>query len=117
MRFRNLTYRAHQRTLLMFVNSACGPCTDSLPLYTKLLASSRRAKVVAIGRESEPGLSLFFAGADARPDAVLSIGDRPTRFKVTPTLVLVRSDRSIAAVWTGKLQSLKDEVDLLRTLR
>lgn len=112
-----LEFRQAPATLLLFVNTTCGPCNDSIPFYRTLLASVHSARVIAIGREPEQRLSLFFVGAGAQPDAAISIGTRPTRLQFTPTLVLVRSDRTVAGVWTGKLQSSDEEARILELLR
>lgn len=103
-------------TLVLWVDSRCGPCTASMPFYRRLTAKPHRTRVIVLGRESSRVLEDYLAGFGVRPAQVISVGDRVLTFRGTPTVVLIGADRIVRAVWYGRRQTQSEEEDIIKTL-
>lgn len=110
----------HSRVLLMFVNSHCQYCTASMSFYQQLVkARDDRAnpmRLIALSRERVDVLQSYLAAHGVRADGYLSIGEHTAdKLALTPTLLLVDSERTIQRVWTGRLNEAaqREVLDLM----
>lgn len=109
-------FAAAEKTLIVWVNSGCKYCTESMGFYRRLTAAPRRAKLLVMGREAVEVITAYLEGHGVRPDAVVSVPSGRVRLYGTPTLVLVSGDGIVQSVWLGKL-GLRDEDRVLRALQ
>jgi len=110
----------NSRVLLMFVNSHCQYCTASMSFYQQLVkARDDRAhpiRLIALSRESVAVLQSYLSAHGVRADGYLSIGEHTAeKLALTPTLLLVDSERTIQRVWTGRLNEAaqREVLDLM----
>jgi len=100
-----------QRSILLFVRSGCIYCKQSMPFYRELMGEQKRARLIVLGTESKETLATYCASYDLSPAAIASIQMSATKFRATPTLVVVESDGTVVGAWTGELdRSRQDEV-------
>ncbi|MDR7498079.1 MAG: hypothetical protein QN174_14120 [Armatimonadota bacterium] len=100
-----LRFDAAPVTFIVWVRSTCRYCTESMGFYRRLVAGSRRARVVVLGAEPVETLRGYLDEHGVVPDAVVSVGAAAVRLPVTPMLVLVDSGGVVRKVWRGKLTS------------
>jgi hypothetical protein len=103
-----ISYGDAERSLLMFVNSGCRFCTESMPFYQTVIerrnASRTHVPVLALSREPESDARRYVASHDVAFDRVLSIGPRADlKLDVTPTLLLVDKAGRLLRIWVGAL--------------
>jgi hypothetical protein len=96
------------RALVLFVNSACHYCSESMPFYRALLAARNRSnsnvRVAALAREDLATLRDYLHEKQLAPDQSLAIPiDSPAKLSLTPTLLLVGRDMVIKKLWLGAL--------------
>jgi hypothetical protein len=103
------------RSLLIFINSACVYCTESLPFYARLgelLSESQgaHATVFVVSREPVETTRQYLAnvGVILPVAPQLEHGDLPG-LKLSPTILLVDSALRVQRVWTGKLDSDREQ--------
>jgi hypothetical protein len=96
-------YGASPKTLVIFTDSACKACIDSMPFYRDVIASKGRTRVVVVGTESELTLRAFVAAFALHPDGVASVAPGTFRFRGTPRLVLVDPTGHVTNSWSGRL--------------
>lgn len=104
-----------QRTLVMYVSSACHFCAASMPFYEKLHESAvtqGTTRLVAVSDEPASALSAYLRQHNVDVDKVVSYGGRA---KPTPTLVLVDSSGVIRSVWVGQ-QTADGEQAILKAI-
>jgi len=99
----------HRDTLLVWLNTRCQPCIESVPLYRVLSAHGRHASVVLMSQEPLETIELFVRQHGLTPDRVLSAGDAPLRFPGTPVLLLLDSDLIVKAAWVGRIIDSRTE--------
>jgi hypothetical protein len=103
-------------TLVMFLREGCRYCNESMDFYKRLSGQPRRAKLLVAGRESVEKLTSYVNDQGFRPDGFTSIGGRSVKVAGTPTLLLVSPDRTIKAVWRGKLDA-GAEAEVVRSVQ
>jgi len=108
---------ASGRTLVMWIDSRCNICTDSMPLYKSILSLPRRVSVVAAGRQPTDVLIDYLNSFGVRPDKVISIGDSPTRLGAVPALILLNGQRRVEHAWMGRIQDTTARTALIRNLQ
>lgn len=112
----NLNVSAAPSTLIIWVDSRCGPCTASMPFYQRLTGQTHRTRLVVMGREPTQDLKDYLAEFGVRPAQIISVGDRVLKFKGTPTVVLIGADSIVRAVWYGRRQTATEEEDIIKRL-
>ena len=116
-RFENipgLTLSNSGPTLVMWVQSRCHFCTESMPFYKTLMAEHARARIVVIGVEPVDVLQKYLSDHMLIPDQIVSVPQRSVKLAGTPTLVLVGADGVVRSVWPGKLPDAAAEVEVRR---
>ena len=111
-----IKYGDQPKTLVMYLRSSCGYCTESMPFYRALTGI----------RKSTSGLRLVVASIDpvdvskeylqAHKVEVDSVVVTTPRGIPTPTLVLVDQSGAVRDVWVGK-QPIDRERNILQTLK
>jgi hypothetical protein len=105
-------------TLVVFVNSLCQICAESMPFYRALVqrnaarAAERRSHIAFVSLEPIEILRAY-AVANGLDDQDLISLPAGTAFKMTmvPTILLLDSSRVVKRVWTGRLSRFgEDEV-------
>jgi len=102
-------------TLVIWLQSQCGACQDSVDFYRRLTAHSR-ARVIVMSPEPADRLQKFLDAASIRPKQAVSTNGQWNRFKVTPTLLLVGSDSAVRKVWDGRIRRASDEEAIIRLI-
>jgi hypothetical protein len=110
------------RILLVFVNSKCHVCTESLPFYRRLAETHRRHQppimLVAVSRETLDELRNYLSTQNVPLDTLVAIPERsPFKQTVTPTLLLLDQHKQVRRVWLGKLSSTGESEVLSEVLR
>lgn len=94
-------------TAVLFLDSRCGFCTDSMPFYRQLSArrttQSLGLSVVGPARR-EHEIRAYLAQHNLDSDRVGTIEDRGAiRIRGTPALLLLTHDRRVLGSWSGRL--------------
>ena len=97
--------RANRQSVLLFMNSQCRFCTESMPFYRSLAESqSRDYDVLAISREPLDSLRGYLTLHALRPDQTISVAENTElRLTKTPTLIVTDHTRVVRGVWLGQL--------------
>jgi hypothetical protein len=114
-------YDSTSATLVLYLNSGCHFCAESLPFYRTLVDWAKtdgvggHLSLVAVSAEPEPQFVKYLDQNQLRIARVLS---RPSATVPTPTLVLVDKRGLIAGVWVGRQtaegeRSVRDATDAL----
>jgi thiol-disulfide isomerase/thioredoxin len=108
-----LSNRGDRATLVLFVNTSCHYCTNSMPFYRRLAAEGRAhaTHLAVVGAES---LSAYMLSHDVATDGTFG-GIRSGRVAITPTLILLDGTRVVRRVWAGRLPT-EQEADVIRAL-
>ena len=109
------------QTLVLVVSSQCHYCTASMPFYRDLLTGISRAQnhtqVVAAGLlEKTTALQKYLNDNQLAVDQIITVSTAKTKFKVTPTVLLVDRNGIIKGVWTGMLSTEQSQKDLVRVI-
>lgn len=112
----DVRFSTSSKTLVLWVDSRCHFCTESMAFYRHLSQQANNDRLVVVGREPAEVLQNYLARFHVSAARVVSVGDSTLRFRGTPTLLLVGQDSVIRGVWTGKLQSDKKEREVLNVL-
>jgi hypothetical protein len=103
-----VSYAAADRSLLLFLNSNCHYCTESVPFYKTLISKRNGGKgqvaLIALSKETAEDLHDYLGAHHIAVDRVLSLqGRSDLKFMGTPTLILVNQMGRVQHVWTGAL--------------
>jgi hypothetical protein len=90
-------------SVVLWLDTACQACIDSVAFYRQLTSQPGHPKVVIAGREPRTILVAFAEHHRLRADEVLSVGNGRLRFRGTPTVLLVDPTGRIRKLWFGKL--------------
>lgn len=96
------------RSILLLLNSKCSFCDKSMPFFQKLVEVRDRLKspvqIAAVSFETRDTLTQYLVKRGFKPDVAVSIDPRSGfhHYK-TPTVMLVRPDRTIERMWVGLL--------------
>lgn len=104
-----------RRSVVFFLSSTCGYCTDSMPFYRDVVewVSSDRSlrettQLIVIGREDESSLWQYVRANAFEPDYVARVTEQDTpRLALTPTVVLADEDGVVEAAWIGLFDQSK----------
>lgn len=102
-------FDSYSKTLLVFFQSSCRYCTDSMPFYRRLRQGqlAREANLQLVGIAPEPLLAAggYLREHDVAFDKLFQVDRGDFKFRGTPTLLLVDSERRILKEWRGLLSS------------
>ena len=104
---------AARATTVLWINTHCGACTDSIPFYRSLSSAPRASRLVIVGREPQDELVSWATTAGISYDAVISVGRRKLKLPFTPALLVIDQHRRIVAARTGRVIEA-DEQEYLR---
>ncbi len=112
----NEILREAEQSMLLYVNSQCGVCKDSLPFYRRLLAEKQPTSgisVVGVSRETYDQLRDYLKTGDVAVDKLVTIAEAsPFRQTLTPAIMLVGKTGEIEKMWLGRL-SPEQETEVL----
>jgi len=102
------------RRLIVFVNSLCRYCTDSMPFYSKLATdlknSSASTRLVFVSRETPAIMKEYLKAHGLDSEDQIALGETTTfRTTATPTLLLLDSTKVVRRIWTGLLAEGQQE--------
>jgi hypothetical protein len=105
-----VTYASKPLTLVMYVRSTCGFCTESMPFYRSL--AERRVdrsalQLVAVSPEPASVSQSYLQTHSVSVDSIVSSNAQAVP---TPTLLLVDQFGKIRDVWIGKQDSAGERV-------
>lgn len=113
-------YGSYDRTLILYLNSGCRFCTESMTFYRAIadeLKTRRHAvQVVAIAIESEVAIQTYLTQYGVRVDKAASVtGSEWSKLRATPTILIVDHQGIVEKAWVGKLPN-RDEADVRTAL-
>jgi hypothetical protein len=105
-----VSYGEADKTLVLFVASACHFCSESMPLYNALVSernqSHKAIQIVAVSRDTKGTLEAYLAEHEFNADRIVTLAPGNwVSLRGTPTHVVVGRDGIIQAVWLGKLST------------
>jgi hypothetical protein len=107
-----------RRALVLYLNSSCRYCTESMDFYKRIREwrehNAEAATIVVLGQESESRLLDYTLAHGFKPDRVISV--RGTSFKLsgTPSLLLVSRTGIVEEAWYGRLSPAQEQAVLER---
>lgn len=111
------------RVLILFVNSNCVYCTQSMPFYDRLneaLGNSSELSIGATSRQSIDVTQSYLRTHAVDIQRVVNLGvDDASQLRLTPTVILAKRDGRVDKLWTGKLDAAGEEelLELARNAR
>jgi peroxiredoxin len=106
------------RILVVFVNSLCRYCTESMPFYRQLSelrasnAGGDPASIIFVSREPLASLTTYLANHGIGGQLLIALPQgTPFKMTTTPTVLLLDRMRKVERVWVGLLSdSQRNEV-------
>jgi hypothetical protein len=95
-------------TTVLWINTHCGACSDSVPFYRALSAAPRTGRLVIAGREPQDELVSWAKAAGISYDAAISVGRRELKFPFTPVVLVIDQHRRILRARTGSVTNPSD---------
>lgn len=101
----DVDFAARSRTLLMMLQSDCVYCQQSMPFYRHLLGLQDRADVqtVVVAPPPDTDIGAYLAAEEIVPDFISIVDFSLLPLPVTPTLLLVDTNRRVTHTWVGLL--------------
>lgn len=93
-------------TIVLYLQTDCRYCAESMPFYRRLIegfGGKSDANVVVVGYEEEATLRRYADENGLAAAQVRSIALGSAKFIGSPTVLVVRSDGSVAKEWRGLL--------------
>jgi hypothetical protein len=103
-----LDFREVPSTAILFLQSTCKFCTDSMPFYRRLSEIPRRGRLVVMGTESRERLEAYLAAHQFKPDRVIVVTPQATKVRGTPTILVVDTNGVVVEAWGGQLDSARE---------
>jgi hypothetical protein len=104
---------AARRAVVLYLNSGCKYCTESMDFYRRLgewrTQDPRAATIVVVGRESESSLRSYTLAHGLKADKVISVKDGDLKLSSTPSLLLVSREGKIQNIWYGRLSPTDEQ--------
>ena len=91
-------------TVVLWLDSGCTHCAESVDLYRRLDSRSGRVRLVAAGEEEVSALERFLGQFQVRVDRVTSVPLGSFHFLGTPTIVVVGPRGKVIRAWPGHLK-------------
>jgi hypothetical protein len=92
-------------TIVIFMNSSCQYCIDSMPFYRIISKRASRVEhplgLMVVGIEGKPVLEQFLRRYDVTVSQVVVAKREDVRVRVTPTILLVKHS-AVQRVWIGE---------------
>ena len=103
----DLGLRKARLTLLMITASTCHFCSASMPFYRRLREVAQRAgtRMVAVTPEDPDTNRTYLDQNGVSVETVVSLTKNSIRVRLTPTLILLKSDGVVVNSWQGQLAS------------
>ena len=113
----NVTWSDAGVTAVIWLNSSCQFCDQSMEFYRRLVAKPRVGRVIAMGSEDRGVIHAYLLKHGVEPDQIVSVV--PGRLKVvgTPTLLLVDSGGLVTESWIGRIRTKNAEDLILKAVR
>jgi len=105
------------RTLVIYFKPDCVACLESLEFYRHLTSIKERVPIVFVSRSKVVDVSKVLSQAAVVPNRIVSIGDRPARFRQSPKLMLLAPDGLILRVWVGRLEDTASQDEVVRAVQ
>ena len=104
-----IDFSGRQQTLILFLQSDCPYCHESLPFYQRLLAPDRTdVQIVVAAPASDARIRAYLIMQGIKPDAVIYVERSDLPVSATPTLLVVDSDGAITHSWIGLLDAERE---------
>jgi hypothetical protein len=101
------------KNFVIVVQTSCGYCSDSMPLYRKMARVSRaakgRSKLIVAAPEHDAAIGAYLAQHDLEPDAIINAPRGALPVTVTPTILLVDKTGRVEHRWEGMLSESEGE--------
>ena len=112
-------YSRADHTVVLYVNSHCQFCSNSMPLYRQIgqiLSTHSNTRFVVASSEPESVLSEYLKKNSVDAKNLFAITKVPAgKLRGTPTLAIVDSAGRITRIWHGQ-QSASTEADILSAI-
>jgi hypothetical protein len=103
-----IDYRQHERSVLLFLDSTCVHCLQSVPTYANLYEATRRKPKSSLAlygafADGQKGLDVFKERGFMIPSARQVVSLETYRIAATPTIVVVDRSGTVEDFWVGEL--------------
>jgi len=101
-------FERHERTLVLFIQSGCGACQESVPFFHEIvhhLASNARTQAIAVVEETEPDtiqIARDLSLPESQVIALTSARYRQLQLAKVPTLLFVSRDGTVVLEHVGR---------------
>lgn len=113
----NVNWSAHQRTLVLGLQTTCHFCAESGPFFRTLTnGAPKDVRIVAALPQTPEVARKYLDGLGVHVDEIKQVPLAAIGIKGTPTLLLVNSLGVVKDMWTGKLQP-QGEASVLSALQ
>lgn len=100
------------KTLVIVIQSDCVFCTESMPLYRRVIEQRNRNphefQVVVAASEWDSGIADYLAAHRVSPDQIVKAAHGVLPIRVTPALLLLDSNGRITGMWEGTLDATEE---------
>ena len=104
-------------TVILFINSHCGACQDSVAVLRQIAPTPRTFQTIVIGYEKIETLRLFVDKSSIDADAAISVPEGTINFGLVPTVAILDRLGIVKATWSGAPQINASATQILRAAR
>ena len=108
-----IDFSAAKQTVVIWLNTQCEPCAESMPFYREVASKAQGTRLVAVSPQSAEELRDFLTFGGVKTHQQLSIGMRSVRLWTTPAMLVVGRDGRVKWVSVGKLEKRDAEEAVL----
>jgi hypothetical protein len=109
----SIDYGATHQTLIAVLSTKCNYCTESLPLYRRLLEKPQTAqqatRIVAVFPNPQTEVDRYKQQNQLNLESLPAVNNSTLGVTGTPTLILVDSTGRIVDFWVGKLSEAEEQ--------
>jgi hypothetical protein len=99
--------------IVLWLHSGCRYCEQSMPFYRRLRDEVGKARVIAMGSESESALRGYLDKHGLAETPIISVRPEQVKFSGTPTIAVLGPNGRIRGLWVGKLRDVAAEDEVL----
>ncbi len=113
-----INFSKSRNTVLLALDTTCSYCDLSIPFYKKIIAKSNQnpgTRVIALFDNSRAEVEDYLREHELDVEFITNAGLVMTKVDMTPTIILIDTNRIITTSYEGVLQE-KQEQDLFEVL-
>ena len=97
-------FAAGRSTLVLFLQSGCRFCRESMGFYRRLMArDTADVQIIVAAPARDAGLRPYLLEEGVEPDGIVYVDQGELPVVATPTLLVIEPDGRVSRSWVGRL--------------